>query len=207
MLPPILLTLASTALIFAVLAIWQSLRAAFGAADPASFMSLGADVARESLQDEKAALIRGLQDLKFEFQSGKLSEADYKEQEVVLRTRTREVMRLLDVDLEPFREKAEAMLRPKTKGKAKAPYRKAAVEARETASVICVSCGTKNDEDARFCKGCGGAVGPDTDARPSEGEATPKSVLEGEEAERVSQPNDEDSDQAPEDSVNPKESL
>ncbi len=164
MLSTVLLLTSAGALLFAVLAVWQSLRGAFGATDPAAFITLGGDVGRQALEDEKAALLRGLKDLKFEFDNKKLSDADYRTQERILRSRTREVMRLLDVDIEPFRPKAEQLVAEVLKKKTGGPFRdrgKVPEGDAAAATKVCGACGARNDLDATFCKKCGAQLEED----------------------------------------------
>ena len=159
-LPALFMLLAGAALTGAVLALWQSLRVAFGAVDPLVAMSGSGNVERQALEDEKAALLRNLQDLKFEWQVGKLSDDDYRSQETTLRSRAREVMRLLDADVEPFRTKAREMMQdaPQEKASKRSPYRERGRSAKDPETKVCGSCGAINDSDAEFCKKCGARI-------------------------------------------------
>ena len=174
--------LAGLALVGAVLGLWQSLRVAFGATDPWAALSDGGSVERQALEDEKAAVLRNLQDLKFEWQIGKLSDEDYRSQESTLRARAREVMRLLDADVEPFREEARELLKappPDKSASGQSPYRERGRSAKDTATKTCESCGATNDADADFCKKCGAHLGEEAPAgtEPSPLEAAPSENL------------------------------
>ena len=189
-LPLLFMVLAGAALLGGIFAFWQSLRVAFGAADPFTSLSQGGSVERQALEDEKASLLRSLQDLKFEWQIGKLSDGDYKTQEASLRSRAREVMRLLDADVEPFREKAEKLVQESLADRSasgRSPYRERG-RAAPSATKDCSSCGTTNDSDAEFCKKCGKSLG--------EAAATEADSDEGSEPE-TSEPRDgEDSEES-----------
>jgi hypothetical protein len=110
-LPALLMFLAVLALLVAVVSIWQSLRHAFGPADPLGARLGEASMERQTLEDEKAALLRSMADLKFEKQIGKIAEPDFERLDAGLRSRTREVMRILDDDVRPFRDKADTLIR------------------------------------------------------------------------------------------------
>jgi ribosomal protein L40E len=90
--------------------LWQSLRGAFGADEGLAFAAAAPRVERVALVDEKNALVRSLKDLEFERDLGKISDKDYERLEKRLRSRAREVLRLLDVDVAPYIEDAERLV-------------------------------------------------------------------------------------------------
>lgn len=123
-LPALIMFLAVLSLLVAIVAIWQSLRYAFGAGDTMAARIGERSMEREALEDEKAALLRSMSDLKFEKQIGKIADADFERLDAGLRSRAREVMRSLDDDVRPYREKAEALIREKVASvKTRDPYR------------------------------------------------------------------------------------
>jgi ribosomal protein L40E len=123
-LPALIMFLAVLTLLVAIVALWQSLRYAFGAGDTMAARLGERSMEREALEDEKAALLRGMSDLKFEKQIGKIADGDFERLDAGLRTRAREVMRILDDDVRPFREKAESLIQEKVAAvKARDPYR------------------------------------------------------------------------------------
>jgi len=133
----------------------------------------GADLS--ALREEKRRLLRALNELKFDFEMGKLSEEDFTEVKQTYELRAVEVMRLLDgsktvhpevvalledrglseVAPEAKAEAPEAKTPEAEEPKAEAPAAKDAPENEKTASIECGACGGDNDPDAKFCKHCG----------------------------------------------------
>lgn len=110
LLPGFFLAFAGVALVLALLAFWQSLRAVFGAIEVEGVSDFDPTDARRSLLEEKNTLLRSLKDIEFEREIGKISPEDYDRLEAKLRGRAREVLRLLDEDAEPFRAEAERLV-------------------------------------------------------------------------------------------------
>lgn len=168
-------------LVGATLAFWQSLRSAFGAGVEHHGVDVGVSEQRASLLDEKNALLRSIKDMEFEREVDKISEEDHERLDTRLRARAREVLRLLDEDVEPYRRKAEQLVAERLKEvEGASPYRSSApdagaspavepepaIESEEEAApppaddkVRCASCETPNDPDAAFCKKCGTRMG------------------------------------------------
>lgn len=139
----------------------------------------GAD--RAALREEKRRLLRALNELKFDFEMGKLSEADFAEVKQTYELRAVEVMRQLEGSkaVHPevvalLEDRGLSEIVPETKPDPKPdPKPEKAEETRaeeadepeqgepETgemqapATVTCGSCETENDADAKFCKQCG----------------------------------------------------
>jgi len=129
-LPWLFACLAGLALVASMLGFWQSLRSAFGAAGDDAGADLATSEQRATLLDEKHALLRSIKDLEFERDVGKISKEDYERLDVKMRARAREVLRLLDEDVEPYREKAEGLVAERLKKVDGAtPYRSAAPDA------------------------------------------------------------------------------
>ena len=80
---------------------------------------------------------------------GKVSEKDFTEMSGRLRARAAGLMRQLDAGA-GYREQIEKEIERRL---GKAPVA-------TVVAGLCQSCGTKNDADARFCKGCGKALEP-----------------------------------------------
>lgn len=116
----------------------------------AGFLSRGPEIEplatqmRETLEKEKALVLRSIKELEFDRAMGKVSEADFAD--LAGRLRARAIALMADLD------RAAA-----------APAKSTAAPRRVEAS--CPGCGTKNDSDARFCKNCGAALGPTGAAR------------------------------------------
>jgi ribosomal protein L40E len=173
---------AAVLLLLAVLALWQSLRAAFGAVSLARFETVGGSVERQVLRDEKAALLRGLHDLKFEKQIGKISEEDFVPLDRSLRARLRTVMRLLDADVAPFRRQAEDLVKERLgELRSAAPYRDESSKKRSKTDAVkpvtveavsvddgalnagAVNAGAVDDGPRRVCPSCDAKNDPDAD--------------------------------------------
>jgi len=91
--------------------------------------------ARQTLERDKALVLRSLKELEFDRAMGKVSDADYSE--ISQRLRAKAIVLMQDI------ERA---------GDDPVPVRPA------TRVPGCAKCGTVNDRDARFCKNCGNAL-------------------------------------------------
>ena len=119
---------------------------------------------RVALEREKLLTLRTIKELEFDRAMGKLSDADFQEMSSRLRARAARLMKQLDAG-SGYREQIERELakrlstterpvlaRPElADGKATGggPASARRDERR------CAGCSTANDEDAKFCKGCG----------------------------------------------------
>lgn len=99
---------------------------------------------RAALEREKMLALRSIKELEFDRAMGKLSESDWQEMSGRLRARAARLMRQLDAG-SGYRAQIERDLAKRLE---KAP------ETGPRANT-CVHCSTANDQDARFCKGCG----------------------------------------------------
>jgi hypothetical protein len=160
-LPWTLTVLAGVTLALAVVALWQSLRAAFGASQAESGAA-GISDGRASLLEEKTALLRSIRDLELDRDADKIADEDFERLDGRLRSRARDVLRLLDEDVQAFRPAAEALV-ARALGKPAEPQSPAAPASAQPASPTpasaCAGCGTANDADASFCKRCGARLG------------------------------------------------
>ena len=114
-LPMFFLVGAAGMLLAALYALWSSFRAAFGASDVPDLQGSIEAMSRQQLLEQKQTLLQTLQDLRFDRDAGKISERDFERLDRSLRERAKDVLRLLDADVEPFRRKAapcgEVMMR------------------------------------------------------------------------------------------------
>jgi ribosomal protein L40E len=162
--------LAGGALVAAIAALWSSLRALFGER-PMSADEAFAFAAPTGEDEQKRAVLRALQDLDYERNVGKISEEDY----CRLRDRHRaEASRLLELEQqadEPLRRRVEQLV-------AEHLAHDEALRADDEEELddeldphVCAECGTRNDEDALFCKKCGHELGGEAAAEdePPEG--------------------------------------
>ena len=112
----------------------------------AGFFQAGAEPApvtgrsREDLERQKALVLRSIKELEFDRAMGKVSEADFTA--IMSRLRTRALSAMQDL------ERAPAAVPVPNNGTGKAfPV--------SIPGIVCGTCSTPNDGDARFCKSCG----------------------------------------------------
>jgi hypothetical protein len=110
---------------------------------------------RAVLERDKALVLRSIKELEFDRAMGKVSEKDFTEMSGRLRARAARLMRQLDAGA-GYREQIEREIE-KRLGKAPEPVSAGSTK-QDQACALCVQCSTKNDVDARFCKGCGKAM-------------------------------------------------
>jgi hypothetical protein len=126
--------------------------------------------ARAALQREKMLVLRSIKELEFDRSMGKLSQKDFDEMSGRLRARAIALMKQLDEGEGGYRELIERELRARltkqpgsgVRGPGSDLAGTAAVTEKAAAATVtlgtCVKCGTANDEDAAFCKRCGGKL-------------------------------------------------
>jgi hypothetical protein len=108
---------------------------------------------RAALEREKTLALRALKELEFDRAMGKVAPADFQEMSGMLRARAIALMQQLDIPLPGHRDEIERELARRL-GVTEEELR-AARPAGDALSPVCAGCGTANDLDARFCKGCG----------------------------------------------------
>jgi hypothetical protein len=108
-LPGLLLVIAGGFVVAVIYCAWQSIRL-LGIRDDVSGAAVGATATRDTLLEEKEALLRALRDLEMDRDVGKLSARDFERLNQRTRARAREVLRQLDVEIDPYRERARAMI-------------------------------------------------------------------------------------------------
>src|SRR5437899_10263728 len=114
---------------------------------------------RVALEREKMLALRSIKELEFDRAMGRLSDEDWKEMSGRLRTRAARLIRQLDAGT-GYREQIERDLAKRlVDGNARLKPSRSEGEARlrpsRSAELMCASCDTGNDADAKFCKGCG----------------------------------------------------
>jgi hypothetical protein len=109
-LPIAFIVLSAGGLLFAVSFVWATLRGLLGGAHEAHVSQSAAARRRTDLLSEKAAVLRGLKDLEFEREVGKLSDEDFQRLESEFRLRAKRIIKQLDDELREHREKAEKLL-------------------------------------------------------------------------------------------------
>ena len=94
-----------------------------------------------------------MKELEFDRAMGKVSDQDFDEMGGRLRARARTLLKQLDVDETAYRDLIERELAERLQGVGLEPVIASASPVAER--VACASCGTSNEPDAKFCKGCG----------------------------------------------------
>lgn len=108
---------------------------------------------RAAIEREKTLVLRSIKELEFDRAMGKVSQADFDLMARRLRTHALALMKQLDVDLPGYRDVIERELAQRLAidlDGDDAPSKGLP----ENDRPFCATCGTKNDADARFCKGC-----------------------------------------------------
>ena len=118
---------------------------------------------RVALEREKNLLLRSIKELEFDHAMGKVAEGDYEEMVSRLRSRAVRLLQQLDNTSTGYRDLIERELAARLVKAGSAPLADTVqseprAEGREYAEAspgVCRSCATVNDDDAKFCKGCG----------------------------------------------------
>jgi hypothetical protein len=162
-LPSLFVALAGVCLALVLFQLWQSLRVLLARSKAPRLTSGPSHAGRAALMREKDELLTAIRDVRSEHELGKLSAADSQQLEQRYRVRAREVLRHLDEQLAPHRERARAMLEeavPSGSVTASAASGPGGAQAApgDSDRVKCSKCGSNNDPDAVFCKKCGARV-------------------------------------------------
>jgi hypothetical protein len=169
-----LLVLAGGALFGTVAFFWASLRTLGGDAPLAEGfdrMTRRGIESPDSLGERKRAALRALKDLELEHSLGKIDDADFADLSARYREQAKAILRELDLDVSPKRERAEEIARSylakrgirRTTEEVSAPAPEKAKEkdappasaSRSHTRIACRACEVTNERDAVFCKGCG----------------------------------------------------
>jgi hypothetical protein len=153
-LPPLLIALASVALTLVLLSLWSSVRALLAASTGVHATSQALPE-RERLLAEKRALLTSIKDLEFEHDVGKLSDEDYERFDARYRAAAREVLRTLEEQVGPHRERARGLIAERLAGAGASTEEASTRTSTRTSTSTVHGCGASNDEDAVFCKKCG----------------------------------------------------
>jgi len=124
-LPWFFVFLAAGALLSGIYLFWESLRAALGASEPLEVQATAEADTRRRLLERKEALLNNLRDLKFDYDGGKISDTDFELLDTKLRAQTKAVLRLLDEDVAPLKQRAEDMISERLVAAGRDPYRAA----------------------------------------------------------------------------------
>lgn len=103
---------------------------------------------RAALEREKLFVLRSIKELEFDRAMGKLSESDFQEMSIRLRSRAARLIRQLDAGAS-YRAQVERDLVKRLGGAS------VSEDAAPQATRFCGECGAARDADAKFCKQCG----------------------------------------------------
>lgn len=139
-----ILVLAGGSLLAVIAFLWASVRTLGG--DAPTTIEEAFAVGGTSADDQKRAVLQALRDLEQEKALGKIDDADYQELSRRYRAEAKRLLKNLEQDRAPLREKAAA-------------WAEARLAGRPTPKLGECACGTSNDADAAFCKRCGARLG------------------------------------------------
>ena len=105
---------------------------------------------RAAVAREKTLVLRSIKELEFDRAMGKVSDSDFEEMGRRLRVLAIRLMKQLDVDAVDYVALIERELQGRLGASAET-----SVAPSDADGGVCGNCRTVNDEDARFCKGCG----------------------------------------------------
>lgn len=157
--PLVMVGLGGMTVVLAAIALWRVL-------DP---LSRGGAAVLESaprvagrlreVEREKALVLKAIKEIELDYQMRKIAEVDYKE--MVERYRARALRLISELEAgDNFRPLIERELRDRlARGDAPAETPADAPTASAAKTTACPSCGANNDDDAQFCKKCGGKLG------------------------------------------------
>jgi hypothetical protein len=152
--PLVMLALGGLTLVLSGIALWRVL-------DPLSRAELPTPAAPRArgrlreLEREKQLVLKAIKEIEFDYQMRKIAEPDYKEMIERYRGRALRVMSELEAG-DNFRPLIERELRDRLARAESAPEPVSATSAAPAGT--CKTCETRNDEDATFCKKCGGKL-------------------------------------------------
>lgn len=123
---------------------------------PVEELRLATGRRRKELEREKQALLKALKELAFDHEMHKISDEDYREFAARYRARATRVMRQLDEGADDLAARIERDLAALRESGATTSVSPATASAPTQGA--CATCGTANDDDADFCKRCGGRL-------------------------------------------------
>ena len=106
---------------------------------------------RAAMEREKTLVLRAIKELEFDRAMSKVSDEDFREMGQRLRARALTLMQQLDVDMPGYR----ALIEKELAQRLGVELTTQQDDDDGAAGRACGECGTDNDPDARFCKGCG----------------------------------------------------
>ncbi len=158
-----ILVLVGGALVGVIAWIWASLRTLTGDAPLPEHLEAEANAGLpfDDKRSRKLMLLRALKDLEAERAIGKLEADDFDVVAARYRRELKQLMRVMDDEIAPLRNKAEAAAAAYLANRKAEPIIVPAEETAASSASInrCPKCDTSNDADAKFCKACATALG------------------------------------------------
>ncbi len=153
--PLVMLGLGGLTLVLAGIALWRVLEPLSGA-EGVVRLAPRAPLRMRELEREKQLVLKAIKEIEFDYQTRKVAEPDYKD--MIERYRRRAMRLITEIEAgDNFKPLIERELRDRLAAQDAAgelPKDTAAT----TDPAACPSCGVRNDEDAQFCKKCGGKL-------------------------------------------------
>jgi rRNA maturation endonuclease Nob1 len=115
---------------------------------------LPAETESDRLLDRKTVIYRNLKDLEFEYQMGRLSDADFRKLDATYKSEAAAILQSLD-QLNAFQNLDEAIEKDIASRKAKL----SASETKPASVARCPSCGAEIIPGKKFCADCGRPLG------------------------------------------------
>ncbi len=149
--PLVMMGLGGLTLVLSGIALWRMLDP-LSRAEAATVIAAPRSSGRlKELEREKQLVLKAIKEVELDYQMRKIAEPDYKEMIERYRGRALRVMSELEAG-DNFRPLIERELRDRLSLAESAPAPAAATAG------VCQSCRSRNDEDAQFCKKCGGKL-------------------------------------------------
>jgi hypothetical protein len=153
--PLVMLGLGGLTVVLSGIALWRVLDPLSRAEAAGTYAGAPRSSGRlRELEREKQLVLKAIKEIELDYQMRKIAEPDYKEMVERYRGRALRIMSELEAG-DNFRPLIERELRDRLALAESAPEGAAAAD---VAAGLCKSCGTRNDEDATFCKKCGAKV-------------------------------------------------
>jgi hypothetical protein len=156
--PLVMVGLGGMTVVLAAVALWRVLDPLSRGAAALESAPRAAGRLRE-VEREKQLVLKAIKEIELDYQMRKIAEVDYKE--MVERYRARALRLISELEAgDNFRPLIERELRDRlARGDAAPDAATAAPAGLATKAAACPSCGAQNDDDAQFCKKCGGKLG------------------------------------------------
>jgi hypothetical protein len=157
--PLVMLGLGGLTLVLAGIALWRVLDP-LSRAETAARLAPRAPVRMRELEREKQLVLKAIKEIEFDYQTRKVAEPDYKD--MIERYRRRAMRLITEIEAgDNFKPLIERELRDRLAAQdaaGEAPKDTAKDATATSEPTACPACGARNDEDAQFCKKCGGKL-------------------------------------------------